>query len=360
MDGALNTMDKRLIQEGLKIFERFDINDLKEYHVVLLPDFFVDHIVSFPDFRKGISTIESRFNQGGGNIPGLTQIISQGGNAANTALALARIGIQSHLICRTDKLGMHLIQFFLKPYGVDVSAVKEDGKNAYTVALEFGKNHSNVFLQDPGSVATFGVDDLSAQDWDLIGSSHLVGVMNWSMNMKGTDLASHVFEYAKNHDVKTYIDTGDPSPRSIDIDDFLNTVFTNDFVDIMSLNENEIRKYSSQTQCETTDEIYEAGRILHQRIRSRLDVHTALCSYSITNSTQVCVDTVPLTHIFRATGAGDVWNAANITGELLDFSFEHRLAFANLVAACYISKKEPVPPSSDEIKGFAMKFIEDC
>jgi len=360
MDGALNTMDKRLIQEGLKIFERFDINDLKEYHVVLLPDFFIDHIVSFPDFKEGMSTIESRYIQGGGNIPGLPQIISQGGNAANTALALARIGIRSHLICRTDRLGMYLLEFFLKPYGVDISHAKGDGENAYTVALEFGKNHSNVFLQDPGSVATFGVDDLTAQDWDLIQSAHLVGVMNWSMNRNGTDLANHVFEYAKNHDVKTYIDTGDPSPRSMDIDDFLNTLFTKDIVDIMSLNENEIHKYSKQTHCETTEGIYEACRILHQRIHSRLDVHTAHCSYSITSSKQICVDTVPLTRVYRATGAGDVWNAGNITGELLDFSFEQRLSFANLLAACYISKKEPVPPSFDEMKGFAMKLLEGC
>ncbi|MDG6228759.1 MAG: carbohydrate kinase family protein [Candidatus Thermoplasmatota archaeon] len=359
MDGALETMLKRIVQEGLKCFERYDTNDLKDYKVVLLPDFFIDHIVSFPDFKEGMSTIQSRFMQGGGNIPGLTQVISQGGNAANTALALARLGVHSHLICRTDKLGIYLIEYFLKPYGVDISHAKGDGKNAYTVALEFGKNHSNVFLQDPGSVTTFGVDDLNTQDWELIRSAHLVGVMNWSMNRKGTYLASHVFEYAKNHDVKTYIDTGDPSPRSMDIDDFLDTVFSKDIVDIMSLNENEIRKYSGHNQYETNDEIYEAGRILHQRIRSRLDVHTARCSYSITNSKQVCVDTVPLLKVYRATGAGDVWNAGNIIGELLDFSFEQRLAFANLVAACYISKKEPIPPSSDEIKGFAMKLIED-
>ena len=345
-------MDDEIFLQVQQHLENIDRETVKNFSVVLLPDFSVDHIVSLPDFQQSMSQIESRFKQAGGNIPGISQVIQQGGNAANTALALARLGIHSHLICKTNQIGQYLLDFFLKQHGVDISHVQADGALASTIALEFGKNHSNIFLQDAGSIVDFGVKDLTDADWDLIKSVDLVGVMNWSLNKKGTELARAVFEYAKKYDVKTYIDTGDPSPRSEDISDFIEVVLASGFVDCFSLNENEIRKYSGKESCKTTDEILEACSSLHAKVKARLDVHTAVYSYSISDSMNAIVPGVSLPRIYRSTGAGDTWNAGNITGELLGFSFEQRLAFANLLAACYISKTEPLPPTFNEVKEF--------
>ncbi len=238
------------MQQKIKIIDKDDIGNL---NVVLLPDFSVDHIVSFPNFQGGMHRIEECFHQGGGSMPGLNQIIHQGGNAANTSLALARLGVSSHLICKTNPIGLHLLELFLKPHGVDILHVQSDGDLASTVALEFEENHSNIFLQDAGSIADFGFEDLTEEDWDLIRSAHLVCVMNWSLNKKGTQLASKVFEYAKRHGVRTYVDTGDPSPRSEDIPCFIQQVFSRGLVDYFSLNENEIRRYSGISSCETME-----------------------------------------------------------------------------------------------------------
>lgn len=345
-------MDCDILQRARSQLDAIDKESIKKLDVVLLPDFFVDHIVSFPNFQQSIHRVEECFQQGGGNMPGLSQILHQGGNAANTALALARLGVNSHLICKTNLVGFHLLELFLEPHGVDLSHIQSDGSLASTVALEFGENHSNIFLQDAGSVANFGVDNLTENDWNIIGSTHLVGVMNWSLNKRGTELAKHVFEYAKRHMVKTYMDTGDPSPRSDDIPAFIHEVLSSGLVDCFSLNENEIRKYSGISYCEKTEEIIETCRLFHEVVKTRLDVHTALFSHTITDTMQVTVPTISLPKIYRATGAGDVWNAGNIVGELLCLSFEHRLLFANSLAACYISKKEPLPPTFDEVERF--------
>ncbi len=79
--------------------------------------------------------------------------------------------------------------------------------------------------------------------------------------------------------------------------------------------------------------------MFHKTAKSRLDVHTAMFSHSITQTMQATVPTLALSNVYRSTGAGDVGNAGNILGDLLGFSFEIRLAFANSLAGCYISKK---------------------
>ena len=345
-------MSNVILQEVLENIEKIEQRDLENLHAVLLPDFFVDHIVSIPDFKEGMHQIESRVLQGGGNIPGCSQVIQQGGNAANTALALGRLGISSHLISKTNENGKYLMDFFLRPHGVDIAHVQTGGLLASTVALEFGRNHSNVFLQDAGSVEDFDVHDLTKDDWDLIQSADIVGVMNWSLNKTGTYLARDVFSFAKDHDVRTYVDTGDPSPRSEDITELIDSVFAPGLVDFFSLNENEIRRYSGQNSGVSPDEILSAASTLLKKVQTRLDVHTAAQSYSVSTRENVRIPAASVEKVFRATGAGDTWNAGNIFGELVGFSSECRLMFANILAGCYISKQEPLPPTLEEVKDF--------
>lgn len=105
--------------------------------VVLMPDFFLDRIVryqgTFDDFAVEARRIVER---GGGNLPVTRQEILRGGNATNTASALAKLGMKSHLILRTSQLGLVLLKHFLGG-SVDISHVKSDGRIALTVALEF-------------------------------------------------------------------------------------------------------------------------------------------------------------------------------------------------------------------------------
>lgn len=338
-----STVQKRLLHTLLALEKKM----LPTYHVVMLPDFFVDHIISLPTVQDACSTIQRIAAQGGGNIPGTTQQIHQGGNAANTALALARLGMIPHLICRTNQLGLDLLQFFLGRNGVDLSRVKTDGNLAITTALEFQESQANVMIGDPGSVASFSYESLNDQDRELIAHANLVGITNWNLNRNGTLLAYHVLEIAKQNHVKTFFDSGDPSPRIRDIPDVTGKVLTNPRLDIFSLNENELHHYTNSTMA-TQGEMVRAAELLKKKIPARIDLHTSLFSCSIGNTITV-VPTMTHLRVIRFTGAGDAWNAANIFADLLSFPDDERLLFANIFAGYYISSSESIHPTIDII-----------
>ena len=307
----------------------------------MLPDFFVDHFVSLDTVEKTCDAVKHVAVQGGGNLTGVAQRITQGGNASNTALALARLGIRAHLICRTDLFGMHLLQYFLGRSGVDLSGVKTDGNLAITTALEFDAHHTNVMIGDPGSVVDFSFDLLNDADRELITSADLVGVTNWNLNHRsGTALACKVFELAKKHEVRTFFDTGDPSPRVCDIPELIEKVLAHPQLDILGLNENELRYYSNSSN-NTQEDLIAAATLLKKKVPARIDLHTSLFSGSFC-STFVTVPAMSLSTVYRSTGAGDAWNAANIFAELLGFADDERLLFANMFAGYYISSPEMV------------------
>ncbi|MBE3121447.1 MAG: carbohydrate kinase family protein [Thermoplasmata archaeon] len=336
-----SSLQKRLLQT-LQGLER---TELPTFHVVMLPDFFVDHFISLDTVEKTCNAVKTVAAQGGGNLSGIAQRITQGGNAANTTLALARLGISAHLICRTDPLGMHLLQYFLGNSGVDLSGVKTDGNLAITTALEFQEHHANIMIGDPGSVATFTFELLNDHDRELITSADLVGVTNWNLNRSGTDLACKVFEIAKKHGVRTFFDSGDPSPRVYDIPELINKVLTNPQLDIFGLNENELRYYSNSSN-KTQEEMISAAVSLKKKIPARIDLHTSLFSGSIRN-TFIVVPTMSLSTVYRSTGAGDAWNAANLFADLLGFADDERLLFANMFAGHYISSPDVVHSTID-------------
>ena len=336
-----SSLQKRLLQT----LQGLDKKEISTFHVVMLPDFFVDHFVSLDTVEKTFDAVKTVAAQGGGNLPGIAQRITQGGNAANTALALARLGISAHLICRTDIFGMHLLQYFLGNSGVDLSGVKTDGHLAITTALEFEAHHANVMIGDPGSVATFSFELLNDHDCELIASADLVGVTNWNLNRSGTDLACKVFEIAKKQGVRTFFDSGDPSPRLLDIPELINKVLMNPRLDIFGLNENELRYYSNISN-KTQEEMIAAAVSLKKKIPARIDLHTSLFSGSI-RDTFIVVPTMSLSTVYRSTGAGDAWNAANLFADLLGFADDERLLFANMFAGHYISSTDVVHSTLD-------------
>jgi len=346
-----SSLQKRLLQT-LQGLER---TELSTFHVVMLPDFFVDHFVSLNTIEKTFNAVKTVAAQGGGNLPGIAQRITQGGNAANTALALARLGISAHLICRTDPLGGHLLQHFLGKNGVDLSGVKTDGNLAITTALEFEEHHANVMIGDPGSVTTFSFELLNDHDRELIASADLVGVTNWNLNRFGTDLACKVFDIAKKQGVRTFFDSGDPSPRVYDIPELINKVLTNPQLDIFGLNENELRYYSNSSN-KTQEEMISAAVLLKKKIPARIDLHTSLFSGSIRN-TFIVVPTMSLSTVYRSTGAGDAWNAANIFADLLGFEDDERLLFANMFAGYYISSPDVIHSTIDIFINFIKKTL---
>jgi sugar/nucleoside kinase (ribokinase family) len=346
-----SSLQKRLLSR-LQSLER---KELPAFHVVMLPDFFVDHFVYFGTVEKACQDVRTIATQGGGNIPGVAQRIQQGGNAANTVLGLARLGMSAHLICQTNHLGLHLLQYFLGKNGVDLSGVRTDGNLALTTALEFENPRANIMIGDAGSVGTYAFEQLQNHDHDMIASANLVGVTNWNLNRFGTDLAFKVFEMAKKQSVRTFFDSGDPSPRMHDIPQLMDKVLMNPHLDMFGLNENELRYYSN-SPCKTQTELISALGSLKKKIQARVDFHTSLFSASAQDTVTV-VPTIPLSKVFRSTGAGDVWNAANIFADLLGFVDDERLLFANIVAGQYISSPDILPPNLDMVINFIKNNI---
>ncbi|MEF8879366.1 MAG: carbohydrate kinase family protein [Candidatus Thermoplasmatota archaeon] len=349
-------MDKNLKNKLIEKLEKFRIEEISDSNIVMLPDFFVDHFLYLDDFEKEFERIKKIYGQGGGNAPGVNQDIRQGGNAANTSLALARLGVNVDLICRTSEFGKNLLDYFLGKHGVNLEKVKSDGELAVTTAMEFGEKHVNVMVGDTGSVADFSFDRLDEEDLEKISQSDIVGVMNWSLNRRGTDLAEKVFKYAKKRGVKTFFDTGDPAHRERDIPNLFENVISSKNLDIIGLNENELKHYTGYDVFKDQNELIDAAVSLKKRVSARVDLHTCDLSCSIKNEGEkFYIPAVTLSSIKRATGAGDSWNAGNLFGELAGLDDEERLLFANYFAACYISDTRILHPDLEEVIDFIRK-----
>jgi len=336
--------------------KQIDKQKLKELHVVLIPDFFVDHFLFLDELESTFTKLKDIYQQGGGNLPGIKQKIHQGGNAANTALSLAKLGIKSHLICKTSEFGLDLLKYFLGRNNVDLSGVKTNGELAITTALEFGEKHTNVMIGDPGSVADFTFETLDEKDLELISNSEMLCVLNWNLNKNGTKLAKEAFRFAKQKNVKTFFDTGDPSPRKNDISELIKNVLTENNLDILALNENELSHYTN-TQTYSDQEMVQSAMQLKNKINARIDLHTSRFSCTINKKTTI-VPTQKTLHKKRATGAGDAWNAGDIFSELLNFEDDERLLFSNSIAEYYISSPTPIHPNLEEISGYISKITD--
>ena len=177
-----------------------------------MPDFFLDRLISLNCDLTGFSRMLGKVvEREGGSIDGIEQVEFRGGNAVNTASALAALNVKVTSIVCTSKLGSMLIRFYLKPHKVDLSHVKILGKASITTAIEFEaeKGKVNVMLRDVGALADFGPHHLNDEDFEVIENADYVCVFNWAGTKRfGTELAETVFRRVKNVGKgKTYYDT---------------------------------------------------------------------------------------------------------------------------------------------------------
>lgn len=343
-----------------------DAGDLSRFSVVCMPDFFLDHFVEAGDYDAFRSRIDGIHGRGGGNLVGLPQRFAMGGNATNTALALARLGVRVRLVCRTDSFGAGALASALEGSGVDLSGVRDDGTLAVTTALEFrdsdGANR-NVMISTSGSVADHGPEDLTADDLAGIREADAVVITNWSQNVRrGTALAAHVARIGHESGALTYFDTGDPTSRSqADIEDLVERVLAADDLDVFALNENELHHLARAVgvvpedapRDSARDTLVGMGSALAKHVRATLDVHTANFAASWPRATGRAVDHPAYeVECLRVTGAGDAWNAGNVLGHILGADARDRLALANAVAGFYVSSPDGRHPTAAEVAAF--------
>ena len=108
------------LEETLKFLK----SEIEEVNVVVMPDFFLDRLINLNYDVKEFSEILGNISKRkGGSIDEIEQTEFRGGNAINTASALAALGIKVTPIVCTNKLGLQLIKFYLKPFRVNHSLI---------------------------------------------------------------------------------------------------------------------------------------------------------------------------------------------------------------------------------------------
>ena len=333
----------------------------------MLPDFFFDRIITFGDDITSFSLKISKIaKQKGGNLDGISQEDIKGGNAINTAFALAALEAKvAPIVCVNDE-GIKKISSDIKQCNIDLSHLKKIKNPSITSALEFKvKNKKvNIMLRDLGSLANFQSSHLNMKDYEIIQDADYVCLFNWAGTRKyGTQLAQDIFLRVKtNGRGKTYYDTADPNSNAKNISELVNKVLTEDFIDILSLNENEAISYASffdrkiKGKNETVDSevSLNAARILAKKLNARIDLHTSKFSATITKKKEFCVRTFKIKPK-KVTGAGDAWNAGNIIADMNSLSDISRLILANALSACYLSDSKNMYPTKKPLIEFIQK-----
>ncbi|MHB1909551.1 MAG: carbohydrate kinase family protein [Nitrososphaerales archaeon] len=301
---------------------------------------------------------EKSLKGGGGSIRGISQAEVKGGNAVNLAYALGTFGAMVNLIAIAESLSSERLRStFAKLPNVDLEIVP--GKNGYTVALEFVENsrHVNVMLSDTGDLKTFDGSLVSELSWDRLSECKIIAVVNWAANSRGNDLCTRAFSKAKSKARQTFLDPADVSELAPVLPLLKRQVFDRGLVDIISLNDNELR-VMCKTLCShdlpidySEADLVSAVKKIADASGSTVDLHTRSMSVSAKSSDA----TVAYCHRVSqkiVTGAGDVWDAGDLIGHLVKWDVMDRLRFANAAAGLYVSRDSAEPPSLGQILDF--------
>ncbi len=357
-----------LHQNVEKLLNHLNTFKPETFSVALMPDFFLDRFVSWngdaEEFTTSILEVAARK---GGSIDNVMQMDCRGGNAVNTATALALLGVNVFPVICTSELGLSLLKLRLQRLPVDLSHAKIEENASVTTALEltYRQEKRNIMLRHLGSLEGFGPASLSEEDFSLIEKVDVVCVFNWAGTRRhGTQLAETVFQHAKTRGVgKTYYDTADPLSNKPGIPYLVKRILLHhNLVDNLSLNENEAITYAKYVAPKETNKLQkqhkalpilakECAKILAQRLTCHIDLHTTTYAASFT---KIKCTVVPAFKVktLRATGAGDVWNAGNIFAGSNNFPDDMRLTFANAVAAHYVSSPTTKHPQLPALQAF--------
>ncbi|MDE1766302.1 MAG: carbohydrate kinase family protein [Thaumarchaeota archaeon] len=321
--------------------------------VVVLNDFFLDRILSVPDIGIFYSQIMEKISLGG-SIRGVQQKDIKGGNATNVAYALARLGCPVSLITISDRAGSILLrETFSEFKGAALYIV--DGKPGRTTALEFqnGTDIVNIMLSDLGDNEKFGPEKIGKKEQGALKKASAVIVTNWASNKKGTELAKFAFEKSKN--ALHLLDPADIQTRAKEFRDSLGKIGPS--LDSLCINENECNMLLAQYQLGKISGTSETKNLVMELARKSsvsIDLHTATGSYWTDGKEVEFAESLPAKPIL-VTGAGDVWDAANVIGYMAGLDSGERLYFANAAAALYISNPRGIPPTMDEALSLAKR-----
>ncbi|MDE1812146.1 MAG: carbohydrate kinase family protein [Thaumarchaeota archaeon] len=318
--------------------------------VVVLNDFFIDRIIKIEDLDNLYKQILEK-SKLGGSIRGIPQTDLKGGNATNVAYALARLGCPVSLITIADKTSSQIIKETFSEFDkVSLSII--NGKPGRTTSLEFNNAGSivNVMISDLGDNENFGPEKLGTEEQNILANANAVIVTNWASNKKGTELSQ--FAFSKSASAFHFLDPADIQSRS---EEFQQALFQlADKLNSLCVNENECNILLKQSGLDTISGEKETRKLVLELAKKYLipiDLHTSTGSYWSNGQEVEYAKSFQVQPKF-VTGAGDVWDAANLLGYLTNLGNLERLLFANGTASLYVDNPLGIPPTMDEVLSF--------
>jgi len=305
-------------------------------------DFFVDRLVRPHDIDGLFRTAKSKAVQGGGSVHGILQEDVRGGNAVNLAHALAMLGNKVLLITHSDPQHRGMLTEAFEGLGAETRV--KPLPPGLTVSLE-GK--VNVMLSDSRGAADFPPSLVTKSDWKALGRSKIVCSVNWSSNRHGTSLL-RALRRKLGPGKNLFFNPSDVRDRFGEYRELMADLRKNHLVDWVSFNEFEAQTTANALGIRGTD----PRRLCADIARSlgvRVDIHT---EWAVHTSTGGAATSVRTEHVrpMRLTGAGDIWDAASITGFLKGMHDIERLRFANAAARLYVKSGSPLPPTLKQVR----------
>jgi ribokinase len=328
--------------------------------IVVLPDFFLDRIIKINSKDELFRMINSKTTIGGGSIRGVNTFDIKGGNAVNVAYCLAKMGLSVTLFTVADNIGTSILHTIFSKFGKSISLLIKNGKHGSTTSLEFHNNeeYANVMISDVGDNRNFGPEMVSLpEDLDVINSAKAVVLTNWGSNLKGTDLAYHLF--TNSPDAFHFLDPADIETRKEEFRDTLKKISYK--IDVLSINENECTSLLKACNLDSRlsldfndiENVKKAVKTLSSEFELRIDLHTRIGGAWSDGKDVLFVNSF-YTDPKKVTGSGDCWDAADLVGYFAGLDTTERLLFSNACASLYIGRKEFEPPTIAE----AVDFIQ--
>ena len=318
--------------------------------MIVLNDFFLDRIIKIQNIVTLYDLI-SKKSQLGGSIRGIPQTDLKGGNATNVAYALARLGAPVSLITVANKSSSHILHETFSEF-TNCSLFLIDGNPGRTTSLEFSNNGRpvNIMLSDLGDNENFGPEKLGQKEQTAIQNADAIIVTNWASNEKGTELAKYVF--GKSTKSLHFLDPADIQSRPSEFKEAISELTSN--LDSLCLNENECNILLKQFDLGIVSSEEETKKLvssLSEKTSVTIDLHTSNGAFWSNGKEVEFVKSFP-TEVKFVTGAGDVWDAANILGYLAGLEVKERLLFANIAASLYVGSSDGIPPTMKEVLSF--------
>jgi ribokinase len=319
--------------------------------VVVLNDFFLDRIIKIQNIVTLYDLI-SKKSQLGGSIRGIPQTDLKGGNATNVAYALARLGAPVSLITVANKSSSHILHETFSEFS-NCSLFLIDGNPGRTTSLEFSNNGCpvNIMLSDLGDNENFGPEKLGQKEQTAIQNADAVIVTNWASNEKGTELSKYVF--GKSTKSLHFLDPADIQSRPGEFKEAISELASN--LDSLCLNENECNILLKQFDLGIISNEEETKKLvssLSEKTSVTIDLHTSNGAFWSNGKEVEFVKSFPIEVKF-VTGAGDVWDAANILGYLAGLEVKERLLFANAASSLYVGSSNGMPPIMQQVLSLA-------